>query len=334
MKTMRRWLVAGVLAIAGGVAALPATAQQLPPLGSKWCSNTKIRFFVGGAEGDHFASIIMRGAQSAANDTGATLELVFSGWNNERFIQQLREAIASRPDGIAMMGHPGAAALTPLAEEAKRAGVLLGFQNVDVPEVRAKFGGAYIGANLPVQGAFLGSEAVKRFGLKKGDKAIIFANWANETRVRRELAVVKVLEDAGLMVVKIQTEANMNADPNLMIPLHTAALNQHEDAKLLGYPGGQILGNIATFMDIAGKKPGQYKVIGFDTSPRIIDAFEKGWIDLTSDQQPFLQGYLPVVSLCQQKVIGLAPLVVDTGAGIIDKDNYKGVADLARRGLR
>ena len=87
-------------------------------------------------------------------------------------------------------------------------------------------------------------------------------------------------------------------------------------------------------MEIAGKKPGQYKVIGFDTSPRIMDAFDKGWIDLTADQQPFLQGYLPVLSLCQQKVLRLAPMVVDTGAGIIDKDNYKSVADLARRGMR
>ena len=334
MKTIRRRLLAGLLAAFGIVASAPVVAQQPQPLGAKWCGKVNIRFFVGGAEGDYFASIILRGAQAAATDLGANVDYVFSGWNNEKFVQQLREAIAARPDGIAMMGHPGAAALMPLAEEAKKAGVLLGWQNVDVPDSRAKFGGAYIGANLSAQGFGLGHEALQRFGLKKGDKAIIFANWANEARVRRELGVVKALEEGGVNVVKIQVEIAMTTDPNLMIPLHTATINQHGDAKLIGYPGGQILGNIVTFMEIAGKKPGQYKVIGFDSSPRIMDAFDKGWIDMTADQQPFLQGYLPVLSLCQQKVLRLAPMVVDTGAGIIDKDNYKSVADLARRGMR
>lgn len=334
MNRMRRILLAGLAAACVTAAAPPVFAQQPQPLGGKWCSGVNIRFFVGGAEGDFFASIIMRGAQAAAADVGANVEYIFSGWNNERFVQQLREAIAHRPHGIAMMGHPGPAALLPLAEEAKVAGILMGFQNVDVPDARAKFGGAYVGANLPVQGFGLGSEAVKRFGLKKGDKAIIFANWANEARVRRENGVVKALEEAGVTIVKILAEQQFTTDPNLMIPLFTATINQHADAKLIGFPGGAILGNIGTFMDAAGKKPGEYKVIGFDSSARIMDAFDKGWIDLTADQQPFLQGYMPVLSLCQQKVLGLAPLLVDTGAGFIDKENYKSVADLSRRGLR
>ena len=166
MKTIRRRLLAGLLAAFGIVSSAPVGAQQPQALGAKWCSKVNIRFFVGGAEGDFFASIILRGAQAAATDLGANVDYVFSGWNNERFVQQLREAIAARPDGIAMMGHPGPAALIPLAEEAKKAGVLLGWQNVDVPDARAKFGGAYIGANLPVQGYGLGSEAVHRFGLR------------------------------------------------------------------------------------------------------------------------------------------------------------------------
>ncbi|MBM3524365.1 MAG: substrate-binding domain-containing protein, partial [Alphaproteobacteria bacterium] len=234
MRMLRRIFVAGLVASGFIAAAPPATAQQPQPLGAKWCGGVNIRFFVGGAEGDFFASIIMRGAQAAATDVGANVEYIFSGWNNERFIQQLREAIAHRPHGIAMMGHPGAAAILPLAEEAKNAGILMGYQNVDVADARARFGGAYIGANLPVQGHGLGAEAVKRFGLKRGDKAIIFANWANEARVRRENGVVRALEEAGVTVVKILAEQQFTTDPNLMIPLFTATINQHEDAKLIG----------------------------------------------------------------------------------------------------
>ena len=59
----------------------------------------------------------------------------------------------SRPDGIAMMGHPGPASIEPLAEEAAAAGILMMYQNVDVPTVREKFGGGYVGANLEVMRA-------------------------------------------------------------------------------------------------------------------------------------------------------------------------------------
>ncbi len=47
-----------------------------------------------------------------------------------------------------MMGHPGEEAIMPLAEAANEDGILMMYQNVDVPAVRAKFGGGYVGANL------------------------------------------------------------------------------------------------------------------------------------------------------------------------------------------
>ena len=57
-------------------------------------------------------------------------------------------------------------------------------------------------------------------------------------------------------------------------------------------------------------------------------------MQLTADQQPFQQGYLPILSLCEQIVYGLAPINVDTGAGFVTPENYKAVADLAIEGLR
>jgi simple sugar transport system substrate-binding protein len=87
-------------------------------------------------------------------------------------------------------------------------------------------------------------------------------------------------------------------------------------------------------MKAAGKKPGEVIQIGFDTSPQIVQGFADGWVQLTADQQPFLQGYMPILSLCQQVVNGLAPINVDTGAGFVTPDNYKAVADLATEGLR
>jgi len=328
-----RWSALLLGAVSLGAMALAATPASAEPT-DKWCKDVKIRFFVGGAEGDGFGTIVYNGALQAAHDTGAQVEYVFSGWQMEKMIQQLREAVASQPDGIAMMGHPGPAAIMPLAEQAAAAGIKMEYQNVDVPEVRAKFGGGYVGANLEPQGRALGEQAVRQFGLKAGDTAIVIADWSQETRVVREASTVKALEDAGVKVVKLNGTPEMAGDPNLAIPVISAGLLANPDTKLIGYPGGQMLGNAPVYMQTVGKKPGEIANIGFDTSPQIVSAFKDGWVQLTSDQQPFLQGYLPIVSLCGQVVYGLGPLSVDTGAGFVTPDNYETVADLATKGLR
>ncbi len=328
MKT-RTVIAAACLAVL--VSNVARAAEALP---DKWCSGVHLRFFAGGAEGDLFATVVLNGARRAQQDTGAQVDFVFSGWDGEKMVQQLREAIASHPDGIAMMGHPGSSAIMPLAEEAAAAGILMEYQNVDVPEVRAKFGGGYVGANLYPQGRALGEEAVRRFGLGKGDSAIMVANWTQEERVQRELGTVEALEKAGVRVIRLSSTTEMAGDPNLAIPLITAGLVANPDVKLIAYPGGAMLGNASVYMEAVGKKPGQIINIGFDTSPTIVEQFKNKWIQLTADQQPFMQGYLPIISLCMQKVLGLGALNVDTGAGFVTPDNYSGVADLATRYLR
>ncbi len=310
---------------------MPAAAQDTGP---QWCAGKTIRFFVGGAEGDAFASIVLRGAQAAEADLGPKVEYVFSGWDPEKMTQQLREAIAAQPDGIAMMGHPGDAAIMPLAEEAAAAGIKMMYQNVDVPTVRAKYGGGYVGANLGPQGQALGEEAVRQFGFGAGDAAIVFVPLGQPGRDLRELSTAQALEDAGLNVIKLDSPPEWASDPNLALPSLTAAVLDNPDVKLIVYPGGQMLGAVPVYMDALGKSPGDIINIGFDTSPAIMEAFSSGYVQLTSDQQPFQQGYLPILSLCGTLVYGFGPLNVDTGAGFVDTTNYQNVADLAKAGYR
>jgi simple sugar transport system substrate-binding protein len=52
------------------------------------------------------------------------------------------------------------------------------------------------------------------------------------------------------------------------------------------------------------------------------------------DQQPFLQGFLPIVQICLSAKYGFAGLHIDTGASIITKDNIDFVAPLAEQGIR
>lgn len=331
MKTLPIGKTSTAIALAVAALAGPASAETLR---DNWCSGVTIRFFAGGAEGDAFASIVYNGAVQAAQDTGANVEYVFSGWSSEKMVQQLREAVAAGPQGIAMMGHPGNAAILPLAEEASNAGIKMMYQNVPVDEAVAKFGGGYVGAQQNPQGRALGEEAVRRFGLKAGDVAIVLSDWSQEERSQRELGTIQAFEAAGLEVVKLQAPQELGTDPNTGIPIIAAAITANPSVKLIAYPGGQPLGNAQTYMEAAGKKAGEIINIGFDTSPQIVEAFKGGWVHLTSDQQPFLQGYMPVLSLCQQVVYGLGAINVDTGAGFVTPDNYEAVAALANEGLR
>jgi simple sugar transport system substrate-binding protein len=330
-------ILAGFLLAATSALALTASATTAgaETLRDKWCKDVHLRFFAGGAEGDAFASIVYNGAVQAAKDTGAQVDYLFSGWKAETMVQQLREAVAAKPDGIAMMGHPGNAAIMPLAEQASKAGIKMMYQNVPLDEVTAKFGGGYVGAQQAAQGKALGEESVRRFSLKKGDTAIVFGPFDQQPeRYIREGATADALEAAGLKVIRIPSPPEWAADPNLAIPVITAAMTSNPDTKAIIYPGGQLLGNAGVYMKAAGKKPGEVIQIGFDTSPQIVQGFADGWVQLTADQQPFLQGYMPILSLCQQVVYGLAPINVDTGAGFVTPDNYKAVADLAKEGLR
>lgn len=332
---MKRGMRLGLFGLATATCMFAAAAAaNAQALSENWCSDVHIRFFVGGAEGDAFGTIVYNGAKQAEADLGPTVDYIFSGWDVERMVQQLREAVAARPDGIAMMGHPGDPAIMALAQEAHENDIEMMYQNVPVNDVVARFGGGYVGAQQFDQGHALGLEAVRRFALAAGDTAIMFGPFDNENRGARERGTVAAMEESGLTVVKLNAEPAWAADPNLAIPVVTAALLNNPDAKALGFPGGQMLGNVPTYLTAAGKAPGDIMTFGFDTSPQIVEAFDGGWVQLTADQQPFLQGYLPILSLCQQIKLGLAPMNVDTGAGFVTIDNYKLVADLATQGLR
>jgi simple sugar transport system substrate-binding protein len=80
------------------------------------------------------------------------------------------------------------------------------------------------------------------------------------------------------------------------------------------------------YFDAAGLKAGAVKVAGFDLGKTVLAAFESGHVQLSADQEPFKQGYMPVLSLCLQKVYGLSPASVDTSAGFVTTANFKTVA--------
>ena len=91
-------------------------------LGDNWCSDVKMHFYAGGPEAGGFAGIVAAGAMNAIRDTGADAEIIYSEWDFEKMVRQLRESVGLGVDAIAMMGHPGDDALMPLAKQAAEKG--------------------------------------------------------------------------------------------------------------------------------------------------------------------------------------------------------------------
>ena len=68
----------------------------------------------------------------------------------------------------------------------------------------------------------------------------------------------------------------------------------------------------------------------FDVSPQISQAIKDGTIEFAIDQQPFLQGYLPVVFLANYKRYGVMPAShISSGPGFITKENIGLVEEYA-----
>ncbi|MBB6013764.1 sugar ABC transporter substrate-binding protein [Aquamicrobium sp. NLF2-7] len=77
-------------------------------------------------------------------------------------------------------------------------------------------------------------------------------------------------------------------------------------------------------------KAGTIHFATFDLSPEISAAIKDGTIAFAIDQQPFLQGYLPVVILTNLARYGVVPgNSINSGPGFITKDNIELVEKLA-----
>ncbi|MDR1797670.1 MAG: substrate-binding domain-containing protein [Clostridiales Family XIII bacterium] len=72
-------------------------------------------------------------------------------------------------------------------------------------------------------------------------------------------------------------------------------------------------------------------VAGFDTSPRILDMVATGIVDFTIDQQPYLQGFYPLLQLHHWAEYRLAPDNIDVGNAMIDSSNCEEIADARKR---
>jgi len=323
--------IAGLLGFVGGITIVPGVAE--PP---KLCEGVHIIFFPGGAPGDPFASVVYKGAKEAEENLGPKVDYLWSEWDPEKMVTQFKAAIGMKPDAICMMGHPGYDALKDLVEEAYEQGIIVTFQNVDIPEFREKYPyTGYVGQDLYVAGWKIAEWAVKNLDLKPGDRAaVISGSWEQPARAVRARGAEDALKEAGLIVDRVSHDPKVYVDVALGIPVVTGYLAAHPDAKLLVFDGGGTTSAAGLYLKAAGKKPGEVYAVGFDFSPTTVEAIEEGYLQATIDQQPYLQGFLPILNACLSVKYKMAGLYIDTGGAIVHAGNVGPLKELVEQGYR
>jgi len=328
----KRLMIVATLVLCLGLA-FTATGYGLEKLGK----GITIRFFNGGPPGCPFASVVYKGALQAEYDLGCKVDYVWSNWDPEKMIADFKDAIAARPDGIAIMGHPGEEAFAPLVDQAVAKGIIVTSQNTDLPSIERKYGAVgfgYAGQELYASGLMLARHCVKVLDLGEGDRAMVYGLLSQPTRGLRSKGCIDGLEEAGVTVDYIEISDAVNADPPLGTPIISGYIAGHPDVKLIITDHGGLTATLETYLKAAGVKPGEIMGAGFDLTAATVEAIRNGYTAVVHDQQPFLQGYLPILQICLTKKYGFAGLHIDTGSGLVDTSNVEALAALAEAGIR
>lgn len=310
-----------------------ASAADMPQTGK----DMHIWFDTGGPVGGTYNTVVFNGAKTAANDIGAKITFVYSDWSPEKMIENFKKALAEKPTGIVVMGHPGDAAFAPFIDEARQSGIRVTCVDTQLPGTQAKYqsqGFGYIGPDNYTQGQSMAKECLQRFGLKKGDRAFVWGLKRLPTRGRRAVGILEVLEGAGVVVDYLEISPEIDKDPSLGTPVITGYLASKPDCKLMVVDHGALTAQMENFLRAAAVKPADINVAGFSLSPATASAIKNGYVDLVGDAQPFLLGYFSVLQIALTEKYGFSGLNIDTGGGFIAADNLSLIEPLAKKGLR
>jgi simple sugar transport system substrate-binding protein len=302
------------------------TAQQPCPQARPW------HFVVithGNPETSKFWSVMKSGVDQAAEDMRVQVDYrAPQTFDLDVMVGMLNDAVAAHPDGIAI-SIPNADALREPILNALDAGIPVVTLNSGsgVAEELGVLG--HFGQSEYTAGNSAGNLIVKQ-GAHNGLCLIQEAdNTALEVRCQG-FADAFNASNAKTTNLVVETE-----DPAEAQQLIAQALEQDPtiDAILaLGPSVGEPALAVLKDKGLTDK----IKLAAFDLSPMMLEAVENGEMMFLVDQQPFLQGYLPVMylTLYNENLSEPAVKITLTGPDIITKENAAKVLEYSQKSLR
>src|SRR5262249_10497290 len=211
----------------------------------------KIAAFPGGPQGGVFANNVYNGFRQAELDLGPTVTYYFSNWDPNLMLTQIKQAIATKVDGIATYGFGGDDATDPLVEQAYAQGAIFTTLNTSLPKAQPKFaaqGLGYVGAPNYSAGLALASEAAKRASRKKGDKVFVWGlKGQGGDRGQRTVGVIDAFEKAGASVIYQEIDSATNAEPNAGTATFVGVMKKNPDIKVVVTDHGGLTSNVGVY---------------------------------------------------------------------------------------
>ncbi len=327
---MKKALIgAGVIALSAAAFSSAAVTQE----------QLNIIFTHHSSTGNTFWQAVKAGFDDACERFDARCQMLFT--QTEGSIEQqaanMETAIVTSPDAI-VTSLVDNNAFDEIVGRAREQGIIVIGSNVDDLEGAAgNDRQAFIGQGFIPAGFTLGEEMSKHFPADGPIKALVGVsapgqNWSEQ----RAAGVIQFLEQyAADNPDREVSWERIDSGTDLAITSERvgAFLNAKPETNVYFDTGFWEVSVVQTLRD-RGVGPGEVLLGGFDLVPQVLDEISAGYIQVTIDQQPYMQGYLPVVQVHLMKTIGLGAFDVDTGQGVVTAENVAEVVEFSRQGVR
>jgi simple sugar transport system substrate-binding protein len=263
--------------------------------------------------------------QYGAQDACALLNCQFQWTGSQNsvvpeMVNALNSAISAKADGIAVAVVDKTAFGTPV-DNALNAGIPVVSYNADgarnAPGTNRL---AYIGQDLYTSGYDLGTRIAGL--LPSGAKAVGFIATPGTLNIQPRIdGATDAIKASGKSIAF--SEVATGAQVPQELTTIDAYYRGHNDLKgMFAVDAGstESVGKVIAKYNLTGKG-----VVGggFDLNPDTLTAIKAGNLAFTIDQQPYLQGFLPVLALWLYKLSGglVAPPETNTGLSFVTKSN-------------
>jgi simple sugar transport system substrate-binding protein len=235
--------------------------------------------------------------------------------NIDQMVNAINTAVSSGADGIAVALISNTAFNTPV-ENALKAGIPVVAYNADSPSNKRL---SYIGQDLKLAGELMGKRIVADVG--SGDVVIFTASAGSANLQPRLEGAEKAIKDSGaaITVTTIVTGSLESGEKTAIEAYWTG----HTSTKGMYAVDGGDTAELAGVMQKLGLNAKGVKAGGFDLAEKTQKGLHEGFLEFTIDQQPYLQGFVPILQMFLWQVSGSlsGPAEVNTGLKFVDKES-------------
>ncbi len=255
------------------------------------------------------------GAADACKLLGCSYEWTGSESSNvNQMVNAVNTAVTSGADGIAVALIDLHAFNAPV-EAALKAGIPVVAYNADAPTNKRL---SYIGQDLEKAGEQMGERIIA--AVPTGDVALFIATPGSANLQPRIEGALKVIKESGKPITA-HTVATGAAVPGELSTIDAYWIGHTTTRGMYAVDGGSTE-SLARVMQKYGLPAKGIKAGGFDLTEGTQKLLQEGNIEFTIDQQPYQQGFLPILQLFFWRVSGSlsGPAEVDTGLKFLSKE--------------